>query len=39
MSQKDWNKIADREYLAMDKDAQEQWAELRHRTGEYTDTH
>jgi hypothetical protein len=33
MSSKDWNKIADKEYNAMDKDAQEQWADLRHRLG------
>lgn len=31
MSQKNWEKIADKEFKAMDKEAQEQWAELRRR--------
>lgn len=33
MSHKDWDTIADKEFHAMDRDAQEQWAELRHRLG------
>lgn len=33
MSRKNWNKVADKEFQAMDKEAQEQWAELRHRLG------
>ena len=31
MAQKNWDKVADREFKAMDKDAQEQWADLRRR--------
>jgi hypothetical protein len=30
---KDWDKIATKEFKAMDKDAQAQWAELRDRLG------
>jgi hypothetical protein len=30
---KNWDIIADKEYRAMDKEAQEQWADLRHRLG------
>lgn len=33
MPQKNWDQIADKEFKAMDKDAQEQWAELRQRLG------
>jgi hypothetical protein len=33
MSRKNWDKIADTEFNAMDKDTQAQWAELRHRLG------
>jgi len=33
MSRKNWDKIADKEFKAMDTEAQEQWAELRHRLG------
>ncbi len=31
MKQTDWDKIATREFQAMDKDAQAQWSELRRR--------
>jgi hypothetical protein len=33
MTTKNWDIIADKEYKAMDKEAQEQWADLRHRLG------
>jgi hypothetical protein len=33
MTQKHWDKVADKEYKAMDADAQAQWADLRHRLG------
>lgn len=33
MSQKDWNKIADKEFKSMDAAEQAQWADLRHRLG------
>jgi hypothetical protein len=33
MPQKDWDQIATKEFKAMDKDTQEQWAELRRRLG------
>jgi len=33
MAQKNWDKIATKEFKAMDTDAQAQWAELRHRLG------
>lgn len=33
MAKKNWDKVADKEFKSMDKDAQEQWAELRHRLG------
>lgn len=32
MARKNWQKIADKEFETMDKDAQEQWQELRDRT-------
>jgi hypothetical protein len=31
MARKNWNKVADKEFRGMDKQAQEQWAELRRR--------
>ena len=31
MARKNWNKIADNEFAALDKDAQAEWAELRQR--------
>jgi hypothetical protein len=31
MPSKDWNKIADQEFEAMDQDSQKQWMELRRR--------
>ena len=33
MKQKNWDKVADKEFKAMDKDAQAQWADLRRRLG------
>jgi hypothetical protein len=33
MARKNWDKVATKEFKAMDKDAQAQWAELRHRLG------
>jgi hypothetical protein len=33
MTQKNWDKVADKQFSDMDKDAQAQWAELRHRLG------
>ena len=32
-SKKNWNKIAEKEFKAMDNEAQAQWADLRHRLG------
>lgn len=31
MSRTNWDKVADKEFYAMDHEAQEQWAELRNR--------
>lgn len=31
MGKKNWDKIADKEFKAMDKESQEQWADLRRR--------
>ena len=33
MKQQDWDKIATKEFQAMDKDAQAQWIDLRRRLG------
>lgn len=33
MARKNWDKVANRQFESMDKDAQEQWAELRRRLG------
>jgi hypothetical protein len=33
MRLKYWDQVADKEFKAMDKDAQAQWADLRHRLG------
>lgn len=33
MIRTNWKEIADKEFKAMDKDAQDQWADLRHRLG------
>jgi hypothetical protein len=33
MKKKKWDKIADKEFRAMDAEAQAQWADLRHRLG------
>jgi hypothetical protein len=32
MNKKDWKKIAEREFKAMDKEWQNEWRELRNRT-------
>jgi hypothetical protein len=33
LSQKNWDAVADKEFNAMDKEAQEQWLDLRRRLG------
>lgn len=33
MKNQNWDEIADKEFNAMDKEAQQQWAELRKRLG------